>query len=72
MKYTPALHLDINLSKGTALLLFYPALVLFERANCIDIFVIYCHMLPVELWESSYRSSSLPVDRKISKGAIKG
>jgi hypothetical protein len=44
MKYTPALHLDINLSKGTALLLFYPALVLFERANCID-WIHICYLL---------------------------
>jgi len=29
-------------------------------------------MLPVELWEPSCKSSSLPVDRKISKGAFKG
>ena len=23
-----------------------------------------CHMLPVELWETSFKSSLLPVDRK--------
>jgi len=60
---------------------FYPALALFEQANCSDwIFVIYCHwqkysffwypfhILPVELWEPSCKSSSLPVDRKYQKG----
>ena len=26
------------------------------------------HMLPVELWESNFKSSSLPVDRKCQKG----
>jgi hypothetical protein len=29
-------------------------------------------MLPGELWEPNCKSSSLPVDRKISKEAIKG
>jgi hypothetical protein len=66
---------------------FYPALVLFEQANCIDSINFYyinslteiysffwCpfHMLPVELWEPNCTSSSLPVDRKYQKGAIKG
>jgi hypothetical protein len=54
----------------------------FELSNCIDcthfcylqslrnnsFFWYPCHMLPVELWEPSFKSSSLPVDRKYQKG----
>jgi hypothetical protein len=63
---------------------FYPQLVLFQQSNCIDwihfcyllsltgikdnFFWCPCHMLPVELWEPSCKSSSLPVDRKYQKG----
>jgi hypothetical protein len=58
----------------------YPARVLFEQENCtnwiifcyilslteIFSFIWYpCHMLPVELWEPSCKSSSLSVDRNI-------
>ena len=60
----------------------YPALILFEQSNCIDwikfccilslikiqLFWYPCHMLPVELLETSCKSSSLPVDRKYQKG----
>ena len=61
----------------------YPAaLILFEQSNCIDwinlccilslikiqLFWYPCHMLLVEFWETSCRSSSLPVDRKYQKG----
>ena len=61
---------------------YYPAFVVFEQANCIDwiIFSLYTftdrkfsgtpvtYILPVEVWEPSCISSTLPVDRKYQKG----
>ena len=59
------------------------ALVLFEQSNFLDrislcfilsltelysFFWYPCHVLPVELWETSCYSSSLPVHRKYRKG----
>jgi hypothetical protein len=48
----------------------YPALVLFQQTNCIDwlsfwnkysLFWGSCHLLPVELWEPSWKSNALPI-----------
>ena len=60
----------------------YPALNLFEQANCID-WIHFCYiltlteiyifgtplrMLHVQLWGPNYKSSSLPLGRKHQKG----
>ena len=59
---------------------FYPALVLFEKANCIDWINTVTNrnitfsgnsstcLLPVEFWEPYWKSNSLPFDRKYQKG----
>ena len=62
-------------------ILYYRAFVVFEQANCIDWIIVLLYtvtdwkfsgtpvtyFLPVEVWEPSCMSRSLPVDRKYQK-----